>query len=448
MTGAGTPHRLRSLRGLRLPRWLLPGDWPTAQGASVLADLHIGDDGMVARLRPHDPAAPDDAPAAAWHLDGALALPGLVDAHTHIDKTFTLPRMRDVRPGLLGAIEAMMADRRHWTAADVRERASRALSWSREAGVTRLRTHCDWWEPERTPVAWHVLRELAAEWAGRLRLERVSLIPLSLFADRGVAFSLAAQVAASGPDALLGGFVHSHHWDPSALRHLMEAAMQHGLDIDLHTDEELNPAAQGLLATARLAQAMSFPGRIVCGHTCALAAQDEDTALRTLDAVARAPITLITLPVTNLLLQDAQTGRTPRARGLTLVKEARERGIPVLMASDNVQDPFCAMGSYDPLEAMTIGLPAAQLGQAYDRWSDGLCRGDWLDRPSDRPAPPLAAGQPADLVIFPSADRWSFPSRTQARVVLRRGVPCSGQPSPGWSTAPARPLTEPQGTCA
>ena len=73
---------------------------------------------------------------------------------------------------------------------------------------------------------------------------------------------------------------------------------------------------------------------------------DETTALKTLDAAARAPITIVSLPITNLLLQDAVAGRTPRQRGITLVKEARARGIPLLLGSDNVQDPFCAVGTF------------------------------------------------------------------------------------------------------
>lgn len=423
------PDPVRMLRGLRLPQWLLPANWPQTDSGPAWADLLIDPEGQVVRLQPH--GSPSGAPdmGRCWDVQGALALPGLVDAHTHIDKTFTLPRMRNVTPGLLGAIEAMMVDRAQWTPNDIHQRASRALEWSYRSGVTRLRTHCDWWEPDQVPVAWPVLQDLAEAWRGRMRLERVSLIPLPLFADRHAAHELARTVARSGPDTLLGGFVHSTHWDPGALRHLLEAAAHHGLDVDLHVDEELQVEAQGLLTTARLAQEMGFAGRIVCGHTCALSVQDERTAQATLDAVAQAPITLVTLPVTNLLLQDAQTARTPRTRGITLVKEARSRGIPVLMASDNVQDPFCPMGSYDPLEAMTIGLPAAQLTQAFDRWTDAFCRADWLDR---APNPPLAPGEPADLVIFVDADHWGFPSRTQQRVVLRRGRLCHGSPPAPW----------------
>ncbi len=36
------------------------------------------------------------------------------------------------------------------------------------------------------------------------------------------------------------------------LRHVFIAAGENGLDVDLHVDEELNPQAQGLAATARI----------------------------------------------------------------------------------------------------------------------------------------------------------------------------------------------------
>jgi cytosine deaminase len=412
----------------RLPLWLLPADWPRQGNQPELADITLTK-GCIQRITPHQSGtATSDLPG--WDLAGALVLPGLVDAHTHLDKAFTLPRMGAVKPGLLGAIEAMMADRKEWTELDIHARASRALQWATDAGVVHLRTHCDWWEPEAAPLAWHVLQNLAQEWSDRITLERVGLIPLHLFADHASAMALAATVARSGPNALLGGFVHTTNWNPMALRNLLEAAQHHHLDVDLHVDEELNPGAQGLATTAAILQDIQFEGHVVCGHTCALAAQEESVALATLDAVARSPITLVTLPITNLLLQDATTGRTPRQRGLTLVKEARTREIPVLIASDNVQDPFCPIGSFDPLEALATGVLAAQLESPFDKWSESLCRTDWLRRGSAQR--PLQTGAAANLVVFKQADIWGFPSRTQPRVVLCKGQVTNGQPSIEW----------------
>lgn len=414
------------LGNARLPRWLLPADWPQHDGAPVLAHIAL-EAGRVHSVRPAFTEAA--LPANGWDLAGTLVLPGFVDAHTHLDKAFTLPRMKEVQPGLLGAIDAMLADRVHWSAPDVHERASRGLQWAWECGTTHVRTHVDWWEPDTVPLAWPVMAELAQEWAGRVRLEQVSLIKLPLFEDKAQALRLARQVKATGPHALLGGFVHSTNWSENALRNLLVSAQACDLDVDLHVDEELNPAAVGLETTARILREIGFEGRVVCGHICALAAQPEAQAFATLDAVARAPITVASLPATNLLLQDAVTGRTPRMRGITLVKEARERGIPLLFASDNVQDPFCRLGSFDPVEALGTASLVAQLDEPFDDWSQALCRGDWLQRGPATTAPTLVDAK-ADLVLFTQADRHGWPSRSSTRVVLREGSVTHGDATP------------------
>jgi cytosine/creatinine deaminase len=414
------------ITGARLPRWCLPAAWPMRGAQPALAALRLADGRIVS-------ITPDTQPGTGdWNLRGAPVLPGLVEAHTHIDKAFTLSRLGAFEPGLLAAIETMIADRTGWTEADVRERASRCLRWAFDAGVVKLRTHCDWWEPQGTPLAWGVLRELAQEWSGRIEVERVSLIALQLFAEREGANRLAKTVAASGKGACLGAFVHSTNWSAASLRHLFEAAEEFGLDVDLHCDEELNPQAEGLATTAALLRELAFGGRVVCGHTCALAVQPEAQALATLDAVAGVPITMVSLPTTNLLLQDARTGRTPRQRGITLVKEARERGIPLLISTDNVQDAFCRAGSFDPVEALAVGALAAQLEAPFDEWSESICRGDWLTRDPQRP--PLQAGTVADLIVFTAADAFGWPTRSQARVVLRAGRVAAGTVPPTWES--------------
>ena len=408
-----TPHPATSsflLKGARLPQWVNP------QTADKLVDIAV----VNGKLEKIEATSTNPWALPIWDVQGALTLPLMVDAHTHLDKTLTKSRMGDITPGLLGAIQAMMSDRAHWTPEDVYQRANQGLTWSYEAGVQHLRTHCDWWEPTAQPIAWQVLRDLASTWKGKIAIERVSLIPLHLYADAAQARSLAKQVAASGSGALLGGFVHTSNWNLQALKNLLAAAQAEGLNVDLHMDEELNPAAQGLLRATEIMRDIGFDGHVVCGHTCALSAQDSLLALRTLDEVAKVNMSLVTLPLTNLLLQDAVTGKTPTKRGLTLVQEARARQIPVMVASDNVQDPFCTFGSYDPLEALSTGALAAQLPQVFDDATQSICRTDWLT--GETQATPFQIGLAANFIVFEQANLWGFPSQTHKRLVVRNGL--------------------------
>jgi len=398
------------LKGVRLPKWTLPN----SEFAETL-DMTVSN-GQIESIAPQ---ATHTNNITIIDLKGALLMPLLVDAHTHLDKTLTRSRLGNITPGLLGAIHAMMSDRTHWTPADVHQRASQGLEWSYAAGVHHVRTHCDWWEPQTQPIAWQVLKDLAEEWRGKIHIERASLIPLHMYADRDQAFALAKQVADSGPGALLGGFVHTSNWNLQALENLLAAAQAHQLNVDLHMDEELNPQAQGLLRTTEIMQQIKFSGHVVCGHTCALSTQDASLALRTLDEVAKVNMSLVTLPLTNLLLQDAVTGKTPTQRGVTLVQEARARGIPVMVASDNVQDPFCTFGSYDPLEALTVGALAAQLPDVFDQATQSVCRSDWLTGEKSRTR--FEVGNPANFIVLTQANIWGFPSQTHERLVFRNG---------------------------
>ncbi len=428
---------LHLVQNARLPRWVLsdevlrtPGTSGQVRSDNTTVDLHI-EHGCIKRISPSVQPSLAATQALAAHagvldVQGRLVLPGLVDAHTHLDKTLTLSRLGEVKPGLLNAIESMMKDRAKWSVEDIEERASTALHWALESGVSHIRTHCDWWEVQTTPLAWGVLNRLAATWSTRLQLDRVNLIPLTLFANPTDAHALGRAVIEANevhPGASLGGFIHTINWNPEALGHLMRVAHALKLDLDLHVDEELNPLACGLEHIAKAALDLGFQGRIVCAHTCALAQKTDSEAQGILQWVKDAGITLVSLPVTNMILQDAVTGRTPRQRGLTLVKEAQAMGIPVMVASDNVQDPFCSVGSYDPMDALNYGVPLAQLPDAFDLWSQAICRSDWLASKHSPSAPkPLSAGSPANLVIFDKATLQGFPARSHDRLRVRGGL--------------------------
>ncbi|MDN7190532.1 hypothetical protein QVL77_31610, partial [Klebsiella pneumoniae] len=263
----------------RLPAWVLPDGWPTqANGEPLLADLAFRD-GRIAALTPTDQPTP-----GLWDLAGALTLPGLVEPHAHLDKTFTIERCRPAQAGLLAAIHAMHEDRRHWTRADIQRRASAALARAAANGVTHLRSHVDWFTAD-APDAWQEIARLdtmhedrrhwtradiqrrasaalaraAANGVTHLRshvdwftadapdawqeiarldtvgitLERVALIPLPLFRELAQAEAIARTVANSGERCLLGGFIHSSNWDAAAMENLLCSAARWDLDLDL-----------------------------------------------------------------------------------------------------------------------------------------------------------------------------------------------------------------------
>ncbi|PIF14760.1 amidohydrolase family protein [Candidatus Pantoea floridensis] len=388
--------RFLGATGARLPRWLLPENWPLINNQPQLATLHFNASGL--QFEPTNASQP----AGYLALHGALVLPAFVEPHAHLDKTFTIERSPAQQPGLLAAIAAMHQDRVHWNAEDLQQRATQALHWAAEAGVGLLRTHIDWFSVD-APLAWQVMGDLHHPLCS---IERVALAPLPFFTDASDAQHIAAQVATSGPGALLGGFIHSSNWDAQAFQHLLDAAERWQLDVDLHIDEELNPQAQGLRWLAHYLQQHPFSGQITCSHSCALSQQDD--AAQILAVLAQHKVRLIALPLTNLLLQDAVPGRTPRQRGLTLVKEAQALGIPLLLGADNVQDAFCPFGSYDPLDTLFSGLLSLQLGAAFDEASALICQRHAL--------------QGNDLVIFPDADVASWPLRQRQRYRLKNGV--------------------------
>lgn len=83
-----------------------------------------------------------------------------------------------------------------------------------------------------------------------------------------------------------------------------------------------------------------------------LAYQPQKELTKTLQAAAKARITIVSLPLVNQWTQDrhAKGGRTPRWRGITLIHESRQAGVPVAIASDNTRDQFYAYGDLDMLE--------------------------------------------------------------------------------------------------
>ncbi|MCK0198954.1 cytosine deaminase [Ancylobacter sp. 6x-1] len=416
------PDRYR-LAGVRAPACLLrgnpaPGLLATTPDAENLVrlDIDIADGRIAALALAGTIPLPDGAMAIP--LDGGLVLPGLVDMHTHLDKAHIWHRAPNPDGSFAGALKAAADDAANWTETDLLARMTRGLQSAHAHGTVALRTHLDSVGPQ-AETAWQVFAGLRVEWAGRIALQAVSLVPVDLAADAAALAPVVVLTARHG--GTLGGFLYRTPQLEAGLANLFAAAERHGLDLDLHVDETGDPEAQGLLALARMARARRFAGRIIAGHCCSLARQDADTAARTMDAVAEAGIAVVSLPMCNLYLQDRATGRTPLWRGVTLLHELKARGVKVMVASDNVRDPFYPHGDFDMIEVWREATRILHLDHPIGDWPAAIAAAPAAAMGLDGVGT-LAPGAPADLIVTAARGVHALFARPGApRLVLRAG---------------------------
>jgi cytosine deaminase len=339
--------------------------------------------------------------------------------HTHLDKGHIWPRAENPDGSFAGALAAVAADRAaRWTAADIAPRFEFGLRCAYAHGTVAIRTHIDSGAPQHR-ITWPVFAEMRERWAGRITLQGVALFAPASLDDSAYAADLAACVVEHG--GTLGGVIHPMDGLPERIEALVGLAEAHGLGLDVHIDETLDPAARSLPMLAELAIARRFPRPIVVGHCCSLTVQSDGEVDRTLDLMAEARMQVVSLPMCNMYLQDRAPGCTPRRRGVTLLHEMAARGIPVAVASDNCRDPFHAYGDHDMLEVFREAVRIGHLDRPLGDWHRVATRtpAEIIGVPAGRVEPGVAA----DLVICKARSVSELLSRPQSdRLVLRAGA--------------------------
>ena len=155
--------------------------------------------------------------------------------------------------------------------------------------------------------------------------------------------------------------------------------------------------------------------------------QEDDERQKTIDAVARAGISVVSLPMCNLFLQDRHPGRTPRWRGVTALHELKAAGVNVMIASDNTRDPFYAFGDLDMMETWREGVRILHLDYPFADWAPAVAaapaRAMGLDLGQLRP------GGRADMILTRARDFPELLARPQSdRIVVRNGQPSTAEP--------------------
>ena len=391
------------------------------------ADVHIDtSDGTIAAVEsagsaPVDRQAQASAPDGAVEVDdlgGWLLLPAMAEPHAHLDKALTADEVPNPKGDLMGAIEAWFqaAEDGRLSYDRTVQRATQAFEMLLVHGVTAVRTHINV-TADIGIASVLAVQEAARAMEGLIDFQMVALTGWPMTGPDSTANVRALEEAVEAGVDLVGGCPNLQDDPPDHISDVLALATSAGIDIDLHTDETLDPSVLTLRELARQVSDKGFDGSVAASHCVSLGMQPPDVQAAAAAEVAAAGISVITLPQTNLFLQgrDDPVG-TPR--GLTAINALLDAGAVVAAGADNVQDPFNLVGRSDPLETAALMVMAGHRlpADAYDMVSNTARRVMGLAPVNFEP------GDPADLVaIDASSLRGAVADAPMSRRVYRRG---------------------------
>ena len=373
--------------------------------------------GTIAGVAASGSTALDEA-ADVEDLGGWLLLPAMAEPHAHLDKALTADEVPNPKGDLMGAIHAWFeaAEKGRLSYERTVERATQAFELLLVHGVTAVRTHINV-TADIGIVSVLAVQEAARSMEGLIDFQMVALTGWPMTGPDSAANVRALEEAVEAGVDLVGGCPNLQDDPPAHISDVLALATSAGLDIDLHTDETLDPSVLTLRELARQVSDKGFDGTIAASHCVSLGMQPPDVQAAVAAEVAAAGVSVITLPQTNLFLQgrDDPVG-TPR--GLTAVNALLDAGAVVAAGADNVQDPFNLVGRSDPLETAALMVMAGHRlpDDAYDMVSNTARRVMGLAPVNFEP------GDPADMVAIdgPSV-RGAMADAPMSRRVYRRG---------------------------
>ena len=328
----------------------------------------------------------------AVDLRGYVLLPSFVEPHAHLDKALTVDRAPALPTGLVDAITVMDRLAADFDTDDIVTRSDTAVREYLAHGVTAIRTHV-------TLGGAFGLRALPAMVCVRERWAGVVDVQLVGMASAPTTEAELRAAVDAGVD-VLGAYPHVEPDPIAATRLCLRVAADAGVPVDLHTDENLDPASLSLARLAELVKELDHPVPVTASHCTSLGIQRLEVQRSVADSLAGAGIAVVCCPQTNLYIL-AREQRVAPARGLTAARTLVEAGAVLAAGGDNLRDVFHPLGRADPLEAATLLVTAGHLDphDALVAVTSGARRAMGL------PAVEVVVGAPADLVAV-RGDSW------------------------------------------
>lgn len=267
-------------------------------------------------------------------LGGAVVIPGLVDAHAHVDKTLWggpwVPRTAG--PGLAAAI-AYGRDRRAEFGVPNPDYITALLTAMVASGTTHARSHVDI-DPGIGVGAVEAVREAVERLAGRIDVELVAFPQTGILTSPGTA-ELMEEALKAGVKSV--GGIDPAGFDGDAERHLdlvFALAERYGAEIDIHLHDGGDLGVREFDLIIERTRALGYHGKVVISHAFALCDADDATRARLIADLAELRIGL--------------TSVAPRQ--ILPLRELDAAGVTMGIGNDGVRDLWSPYGTGDLLQ--------------------------------------------------------------------------------------------------
>jgi cytosine/adenosine deaminase-related metal-dependent hydrolase len=350
------------------------------------------------------------APAGVTVLDGGgrVALPGLVEAHTHLDKSLLgLPWYRnEVGPRLIDKIENERKVRKTLPI-DPRQQSERQAYLSVTHGSTFIRSHVDV-DTDCGLAGIEGVMATREALAGIVDIDLVAFPQSGLLARPGTV-DLLEQALRLGAETVGGLDPCAIDRDPKG--HVdtvfgLADKFGRGVDIHLHEPGEMGAFSMELIIDRTVALGMQE--KVIISHAFCLGMPDAAVVDPLIAALAKAGIAIMTT--------------ASASRPVPPLKRLLQAGVVVCAGSDGIRDTWGPYGNADMLErAMFVGQRYNlrrddELALAFDVVTIGGARALGLEDYG------LAPGCSGDLVLVEAATiAEAVAQRPGRRTVVKRG---------------------------
>ncbi len=265
--------------------------------------------------------------------NGAIVAPGLIDAHTHLDKTtWAMPWHENNRAAILRGRIDFERENRTQIGIDPHRQSMRHAIGLAANGGTHIRSHVD-----IDPT--HGLKLVEGIWETREKLKGIIDIEVVAFPQSGVmvmpgTVELLDEALKQGCEVLGGIDPCGIDRDPKGqLDILFQLAVRHGVPIDIHLHEAADLGAFTMELIFERIRANGMEGKVAISHAFALGMNDYIRVGKLIDEIARLDVAILT------------TGAP------------KEAGVRVGGGCDGIRDTWGPWGQPDMLDrAKIIGM--------------------------------------------------------------------------------------------